>query len=281
MSFSYEEPENDQYFAGLVEFLKSKNEKELIDLISDGSCVISVSSNYSRQRWNAMATEVYFYVSPAKLGKVTDEQREKLRSYCDIVMPKELGFDVVSVEFSPLLGTAKQKKSLIEEAEKLHKATTESVLNIEMPDDLLEKGRTMSEIYHYLYLVENSLRLFIDKISTTTHGKDYWEKLSIPRSVSDGIEIRKKQEKKNLYIRLRGDSELYYCDFKELGDIIRNNWELFKHHFPSQAWIDTKIDEIGNCRNLIAHNSFLEEDEIDLIRVNYKSILKQIGVVVS
>jgi hypothetical protein len=52
---------------------------------------------------------------------------------------------------------------------------------------------------------------------------------------------------------------------------------LFKPYFPQQSWIATKIDELGNCRNLVAHNSYLGKHERDVIRVNFNSIIKQIS----
>ena len=67
-------------------------------------------------------------------------------------------------------------------------------------------------------------------------------------------------------------------DFSELGLIIENNWDMFKGHFDSLQWIKTRIDELADLRNLVAHNSYLGEDEQEMIRSHYKSILKQLGV---
>lgn len=67
-------------------------------------------------------------------------------------------------------------------------------------------------------------------------------------------------------------------DFKELGDIIINNWGVFSIYFPDQAWIRTKIEEMGNCRNLIAHNSYVDDHDRDVIRLNFKGIMRQLGV---
>jgi len=96
--------------------------------------------------------------------------------------------------------------------------------------------------------------------------------------VKKAIESRKKQEVKKQWMRIRGDSDLFYLDFKDLSPIILNNWDLFENYFPDQAWISTKIEELGDCRNLVAHNSYIGDHEKDLIRVYYKSILKQINI---
>jgi hypothetical protein len=76
---------------------------------------------------------------------------------------------------------------------------------------------------------------------------------------------------------VRGDSDLFYLDFKDLGTIILNNWELFRVYFPDQSWISAKMNELYSCRNLVAHNSYIGAHERDLIRVYFRSIIKQLN----
>ncbi len=135
----------------------------------------------------------------------------------------------------------------------------------------------MAEVYLFLYVVENYLRLFIEKVLTEKFGIAYYNYVVVPKSISNGIVVRKEQEKKNLWIGVRGNSDLFYIDFKDLGVLIQNNWDIFKIYFPDQAWISSKIDEMGNCRNLVAHNSVIGEHERDVIRINFRSIAKQLN----
>ncbi len=78
---------------------------------------------------------------------------------------------------------------------------------------------------------------------------------------------------------VRGGSELFYLDLKISVDLILNNWNLFKDYFPHQAWISSKIEELGNCRNLVAHNSVIGDHERNVIRVDFLSILRQIKAI--
>lgn len=149
-------------------------------------------------------------------------------------------------------------------------------LNI-LPDEVKKKGREMTGVYYVLYCIENSLRIFIDKKLTEKFGVDYIDKITMPGSIKKSIQMRKDQEEKNAWLSIRGESDLFYMDFKELGDLILNNWDTFKDSFPDQPWIKSKIDELGNCRNLIAHNSYVGEHERNVINVNYRSIIKQIS----
>jgi hypothetical protein len=146
-----------------------------------------------------------------------------------------------------------------------------------LPEEIKEKGREMTSVFYVLYCIENSLRIFIDKTFVEKFGIDYQNEISVPTSIRKTIKMRKDQETKNAWLSIRGESDLFYMDFKELGDVVLNNWETFKDSFPDQAWIKIKIDELGNCRNLIAHNSYVGEHERDVIKVNYRSIVKQIS----
>jgi hypothetical protein len=145
---------------------------------------------------------------------------------------------------------------------------TEETLSI-LPEDLVVKARFMSKAYEYLYCIENILRIFIDE-----HQEK--NKMQIPASVQKAINERKTEEAKHKWIALRGSSDLYYMDFKDLKSLIVNNYDLFKNDFPSEYWISAKIEDLARCRNLIAHNSFLDKHELDLIKANFNSIVRQL-----
>ncbi len=146
-----------------------------------------------------------------------------------------------------------------------------------LPKDLIQKGKEMAEVYTLIYCIENSLRLFVDNIFREKYGIDYMEKIEINNDIKKKIKKRKFQESKNLWLPFRGDNDLFYMDFYELGLLIQNNWEQFKNIFPSQSWILVKLKEIVTIRNYIAHNSYFEKDEKNILKLYYTQILKQIG----
>jgi hypothetical protein len=119
--------------------------------------------------------------------------------------------------------------------------------------------------------------LFLEKIAKENYGDNFFSSLNTNKDVKEKYEVRKKDERKNQWLRIRGNSEIFYLDFDDIGYIIRNNWEIFKTYFPSQQWIVPKIDELSKCRNLVAHNSYIGKDERDLIRVYFNAILRQIS----
>lgn len=101
--FTYNPPEDSKYFKGVLAYLKFKGHTEIAEILKDAKCNISSSSQYSRDRWNAYATTIYFYVTLDVLEQLDEKIRTMLISVCDAVMPQNVGFDVTWVEFSMLL----------------------------------------------------------------------------------------------------------------------------------------------------------------------------------
>ena len=142
-----------------------------------------------------------------------------------------------------------------------------------LPQDIQQKGREMSEVYLYLYCIENSLRIFIEEIMKT-------ETVNIPRKVQDTIDKLKKSEQESKYLPLRGGNDLFYCDFIELGKIIVGNWSVFGKYFPKQNehWLNVMVEELYKIRCLVAHHSYVGKDERDALKVYYKSITAQLQI---
>ena len=279
--FSYTPPDAGQYFKAVLRSLKKKEHTDLYDLLKNAQCSFSMSNSFSRKRWNAMYTTVVFRLPMSDFDKIGIEEdnlsRETLVKICDNLMPPEAGLDIMHVEFSPQFETIGENKTLENDLEEIANVLNETTAEFALPYDITEKGKQMAEVYLYLYAVENYLRLFVAKVCTKIHGDDFFNKLNIPKSISNSIVVRRNQEEKNQWVSIRGASELFYLDFKEIGTLIQNNWDIFKSYFPDPSWISSKIDELGNCRNLVAHNSFLGDHERDVIRVYFRSIIKQLN----
>ena len=101
--FTREKPNEQIYLSTLVRFMEIKGERFLASLLKDAKCTIQESSTFSNKRWNGLSTTIYFRIPVEKLALINDAVKSKLIDFCDQVMPKEVGFDVVAVEFSPLL----------------------------------------------------------------------------------------------------------------------------------------------------------------------------------
>ena len=146
-----------------------------------------------------------------------------------------------------------------------------------LPDDLLNKGSKMSEAYILLYLIENSLRFFIETVLKTKAGDDFSVSTYISRDILKRVLSRKEDEKKNKWLSIRGSSDIFYMDFEDLSKVIVNNWDIFNEYFPKMDFITSKIKELAKCRNLIAHNSYLAKLDFNMIKTYYQMIIQQIS----
>jgi hypothetical protein len=277
-SFTFTPPKNEVYFKAVKALLKSKGETQLVELLNDAKCEISSTSRYSGKRWDAVYAKIVFSVPLSKLDRYNESIKEKLRVICDVAMPASVGYDIMEIQISPLIENIPEENSLSEDLEELSTELTNNFAH-SFPDDILRKGKDMAEVYLYLYFIENTLRLLIETEAKKQYGDKWQTKLIINRSIRQSIESRRTAEKQNKWLSIRGQSDLFFVDFKDLGSIISSNWDMFKQFFPDLKWIDSKIDELANCRNLVAHNSYLNSDEKALIRLYYHNILKQIGYI--
>jgi hypothetical protein len=276
--FTFELPDSNVYLKGVIALLRSKKETKIADLLVGCKCEISSGGQFSHRRWNAIYTTIVFYVPLVKLDLFTEYERTIISDACKTVMPKNTGYDVMEIEISPSLDEISDEPTLSVDLEKISSELTKKFSQI-LPSEILNNGKEMAEVYLYLYCIENSLRIFIESVAKENYGDDWTTKLKMNRSIKESISRLRDLEGRNKWLSIRGKSELFLVDFKDLGSIISQNWDIFKPHFPDLNWIESKIGELAQCRNLVAHNSYIDDHEKDIIRVNYRSILKQIGVI--
>jgi len=145
-----------------------------------------------------------------------------------------------------------------------------------LPKKLANEAKRMADVYPMLYVLENSLRHIIMHVLKNKYGERWWEQ-RVPLSIRKKVEIRMKQEGRNRWHSRRGSHKIFYTDFGDLSSIIINNWDDFKEWFPSQRWIQTRLEEIELSRNIIAHNNPLPKREIRRLRLYFEDLRKQIS----
>lgn len=164
MSFTYKIPSEQQYLSTLVSFLKIKDEKELVQIIENGTVVITPTSTYSGIRWDAYKTTVTFSIPIVMLAIITEKQQKKLREYADVVMPKDAGFDVVNIEISPLM--IEEDNLIIDEFTELE---VNSPTEIHHKCDILVITATPEEYNSIKKLLENVTEYEKKELDITTY----------------------------------------------------------------------------------------------------------------
>lgn len=276
--FTYEYPNNEEFYSVIKAIVKSQysHDSDLCELIDAGYCEFYGTTNYSQKRWDAFYAEVHFYIPISIYSKHNSVKLDIIKStlldICKQIMPPEAGYDIMNVTISPDLTTMSKKDALNEIKEVIKE---KNCLNI--GDELIEKGKKMANAYISLYVLENYIRQYIDMKLTKSVGPGYMSTVIIPQKIKKGLDSRKSQEQEKKWLPLRGENDLYYLDFIDLADFIVNNWDYFKDDIKDQNWIKVKMEELYGVRCLIAHNSYISDDNIQLLEVTTKQIISQLN----
>jgi len=285
MKFTYEIPNEERFLQAVGLKIREKIEPALASylsyVISDSKCSISYTGRFSGGHiWDAYYTIVDFALSPKKyedfLKAIDDDTKELFRTICNEVMPPKSGLEVMEVRFSIRLDEVPQKDSL-EDLKNIMDELPEKLKDVLVPNDIKQKAKEMSEVYLYTYCAENSLRGFIEEVAKKNYGANYLIGLKLNKDMQNKIRARKEQQEKKKWLSARGSSDIFYLDIDDLGNLVQNNWDIFKGYFESIQWITTNISEIADCRNPLAHHGYLQQHERDIIRINFVKILKQIS----
>ena len=141
--------------------------------------------------------------------------------------------------------------------------------------EILEDLKIPNALFQYIFVCENILRLFIIKV-LEDNGFKTIQSLGISALIKKII-LRQNEEKKRIYLPVRGSHDIFCLDLSELKTIIINKWDLFKDKIISQSWIAEKIDSLYSIRNRVAHNSgTLTKDELKSIETYSRELIKQI-----
>lgn len=277
MEYTYQLPNENKFLQALLKLMSnsSKNNVRMAyNIMKYARLEFRETTEFSQKAWNTYK----LYIELRLPFDIFSENQKMIEGYSSEItniartlLPSKCGYYLCNVDIVPSVETIRQ-----DSLEVISSSLDDDKLGI-LDNDIIEKGKSMSDAYLIMYCLENLLRDFVDKTFTDAYGEKYEEKITISNSVKNKANSRKKEEEKSKWLPLRGNSFMYYLDFNELGDIITNNWNDFKGMLPNQEWIKAKISELYNIRCLIAHNSFLDSTAFEVLNVDYKQIVKQIG----
>jgi hypothetical protein len=135
-----------------------------------------------------------------------------------------------------------------------------------------------------LFRIENSLRMFV-YIVLKDKRKGEWPALTITSddgsqtTISAIAKKRISQDETFGYLGYSVASPLMHLTSGELIRIILADsyWPFFKEYFPaSKDLVRTKLEEIGNVRNSLAHFRALKEDDVQVVKQNANQVLSRV-----
>lgn len=125
----------------------------------------------------------------------------------------------------------------------------------------ISDAERMSEFYRLFYILENDIRDLIEGAMESGKGENWWD-AHVPQVVRDNAKKNWDREAAE-GLPPRSDRLLDYTTFGELGEIIRENWDVFSGMFSnaSRNRVLRVVNRLNLVRGPIAHCNFLPEEE--------------------
>jgi len=118
----------------------------------------------------------------------------------------------------------------------------------------------MAKHYELFYCLEKSIRSLVTEKMATQYGAAWWEQ-AVPQTIKENAAANMQREL-DAGFTPRSTEEIDYITFGELGDIVRNNWDVFGDTFNSQKAFTKVMANLNTLRGPIAHCSPLAADEV-------------------
>ena len=127
----------------------------------------------------------------------------------------------------------------------------------------------MSAHYEIFYSLEKSIRSLVAETLQESEGDGWWTTSRIIPKVKSEAEGRMQREIDSGNTP-RSSDPLDFTTFGELGEIIKNNWDLFGSIFTSPKAVEKVMAGLNMLRGPIAHCSPLAEDEVLRLRLSVR-----------
>jgi len=134
--------------------------------------------------------------------------------------------------------------------------------------DIRKQAKQMVGVYYLLFCLENTIRKTVGNTLKDKYGINWWT-IKVPNTVQKKVTKRQEDEKDTPFSE-RSNESIYYSDLLDLIEIIETNWVDFSDTFRSMGSIKYTLKALNVLRRSIAHNSLLEEDEIQRFKLHIK-----------
>jgi Swt1-like HEPN len=140
--------------------------------------------------------------------------------------------------------------------------------------EIRNNAERMSEFYKIFYMLENDIRVLVEETLQGAKGADWWD-TAVPQEVRENAKKNRDRES-NEGLAPRSPKMIDYTTFGELGEIIKNNWDIFAGIFGSsdKNRVLRVINRLNLVRGPIAHCGLLSEEEIVRLKLTVRDWYK-------
>jgi hypothetical protein len=191
--FTYEPPNEDAYLKALKSTGKNKAYLS-VEISKFKKCSIESTGEYTRRRWNEYKGIVTFTVSMDEIGSISDEIKNAILQICNSIMPPNCGIYLEELHVVPDYDDNNENQ-----LDDMLSSSDESIkesISINIDQSVIDKGLQLSKVYNLLFVIENTLRMYISKKLEEQYGSAYYDICVIPANVRSTIQSRIDQEQK-------------------------------------------------------------------------------------
>jgi hypothetical protein len=131
----------------------------------------------------------------------------------------------------------------------------------------------MAEFYKIFYMLENDIRLLVESTLEVAKGVDWWG--SVPQEVRDNAQKNRDREA-NEGLPPRSQKMIDYTTFGELGEVIKQNWDIFAGIFSgsNKNRVLRVVNRLNLARGPIAHCGVITDDEVVRLKLTVRDWYK-------
>lgn len=163
----------------------------------------------------------------------------------------------------------RELRTIFHQAKIEHRRSSLEIETDSLVDDYLQQvdhsviadAQRMSQFYKIFYILENEIRNFIEGALDDARGRNWWDEC-VPQVVRENA--KKNQDREAAEgLPPRSQRLIEYTTFGELGEIVKDNWDVFSGIFSnaSRNRVLRVIARLNVARGPIAHCNFLPEEE--------------------
>jgi len=139
----------------------------------------------------------------------------------------------------------------------------------QIDQQIRQEAASMSRHYEIFYSLENSIRSLISDTLEATEPSGWWTSGRVLTKIKSDAEARMKKEIDS-GVTPRSNDPIDFTNFGELGEIIKNNWDVFGAIFNSPKAVERIMANLNTLRAPIAHCSPLAEDEVVRLQLSVR-----------
>lgn len=120
--------------------------------------------------------------------------------------------------------------------------------------------------YRLLYCLEHLIRERIIQTMEKAAGRGWWDSDKIPQALRQEVASLVTREIDSA-ITQRSQRMIDYTTLGQLGQILRENWDLFEHQFTSKNAVSSVLVRLNLARGPIAHCCPISDLEMERLRL--------------